>query len=221
MLPNLKLPAQVSIVHATAVPPLLVKGRCVAQTGDELLVEVPDGSDLPPNAQLIIDFAGDCGVSRAIVALLGRRDGKLLVQVTRIPTADKREYPRMHGGITLKYHVLPGGTAGVEAWLRGGAPAGAEYEPDPFMNFSVTGLAFDDVESCKDGDHIGFLLTVPGAPHTWRGVASVVRVARIPIDERDDTIPATHRIAVNFTDLPDEARVALGKHTERIQEAWL
>lgn len=223
MLPNLKLPAQVSIVHAAAVPPLLVKGRCVAQSGDELSLDVPDGTDLPPNVQLILDFAGDPGVSRAIVTLLGRRDGRLLVQVVRVPTADKREYPRMHGGITLRYHRLPttDRADAVDAWLRGGKPSSEEHEPDPFMNFSVTGLAFDDVVTCAEGDQLGFLLTVPGAPHTWRGVAEVVRVAKIPIDERDESIPATHRIAVNFVELPDEARVALGKHTERIQEAWL
>jgi hypothetical protein len=89
------------------------------------------------------------------------------------------------------------------------------------MNFSVTGLAFDDVETCQADDHLGFVITIPREEHTWRGVAHVVRVWRIPIDERDDSIPATHRIAVNFLQLPDDARAALGRHTERIQEAWL
>jgi hypothetical protein len=105
--------------------------------------------------------------------------------------------------------------------MRGGAPTGQEFEPDPFMNFSVTGLAFDDIESCRADDLLGFVITIPREAHTWRGVASVVRVWRIPIDERDESIAATHRIAVNFTELPDDARLALGRHTERIQEAWL
>ncbi len=223
MLPNLKLPAQVSIVHAASVPPLLVKGRCVKQTGDELSIEVPQGTELPANVQLIVDFAGEPGVSRAIVTVLGHRDGRLLVQVLRVPTSDKREYPRMHGGITLRYHLLPRATAldAADTWMRGGAPVGPEYEPDPFMNFSVTGLAFHDVVTCQEDDLLGILMKVPGVDHTWRGVASVIRVSKIPIDEHDDSIPATHRIAVNFHEIPDEARVALGKHTERIQEAWL
>ena len=89
------------------------------------------------------------------------------------------------------------------------------------MNFSVTGLAFDDLETCAEADVLAFVITVPGAPHSWRGAAVVVRVSRIPIDERDDTIPATHRVAVEFTEIPDDARVALGHHTERIQEAGL
>ncbi|MSQ02991.1 MAG: hypothetical protein EXR71_14070 [Myxococcales bacterium] len=223
MLPKLKLPAQVSIVHASAVPPLLVKGRCVTQAGDELSIEVPPGTELPASVQLIVDFAGEPGVSRAIVTVLGHRDGRLLVQILRVPTSDQREYPRMHGGITLRYHLLPRATAAeaAEVWMRGGPPAGREYDPDPFMNFSVTGLAFDDVVTCQEHDLLGILVKVPGVDHTWRGVASVVRVSKIPIDERDDTIAATHRISVNFHELPDEARVALGKHTERIQEAWL
>ncbi|GDX80306.1 hypothetical protein LBMAG42_21170 [Deltaproteobacteria bacterium] len=223
MLPNLKLPAQVSIVCAKAVPPLLVRGRCVAQNGDELSLEVPSGTELPANAPLIIDFTSESGVNRAIAAYLGKRDGNLLVQVTRVPTPDKREYPRMNGGITLRYHVLPKANAAdaLDAWMRGGKPVAQEHEPDPFMNFSVTGLAFDDLETCAEADVLAFVITVPGAPHSWRGAAVVVRVSRIPIDERDDTIPATHRVAVEFTEIPDDARVALGHHTERIQEAWL
>ncbi len=223
MMTNLKLPAQVSLVHASSVPPLLVKGRCVAQSGDELSLELPEGVELPASSNFILDFAGDAGINRAIVAYLGRRDGKVLVKITRVPTADKREYPRMNGGIVLKYHVLPKANLeeAVDAWLNGGRAVAPEHEPDPFMNFSVTGLAFDDVETCTDGDRIALVLTIPKEPHAWRGTGHVVRVWRIPIDERDDTIDATHRVAVEFVDLPDEARVALGRHTERIQEAWL
>jgi hypothetical protein len=223
MLPNLKLPAQVSIVHAAAVPPLLVKGRCLAQSGDELTLEVPSGTELPAGPPLIVDFAGDAGINRAIVVYLGRREGRVIVQITRVPTPDKREYPRMNGGIILRYHVLPKHNLdeAVDLWLRGGKAVAPEHEPDPFMNFSVTGLAFDDVETCAGDDRLAFVLTIPNEPHSWRGTAHVVRVWRIPIDERDESINATHRVAVEFVDLPDEARVALGKHTERIQEAWL
>jgi hypothetical protein len=223
MLPSLKLPAHVSIVHTATAPPRIVKGTCVAQSGDELSLEVPPDAGLPPNVPLIVDFSAESGVNRAIVVVLGNRDGRLLVKVTRVPTPDKREFPRMNGGISLRYHVLPrtDGEAAAEAWMRGGAPTGQEFEPDPFMNFSVTGLAFDDIECCRADDLLGFVITIPREAHTWRGVASVVRVWRIPIDERDESIAATHRIAVNFTELPDDARLALGRHTERIQEAWL
>ncbi len=223
MLPSLKLPAHVSIVHTATAPPRIVKGTCVAQSGDELSLEVPPDAGLPPNVPLIVDFSADSGVNRAIVVVLGHSDGRLLVKVTRVPTPDKREFPRINGGISLRYHVLQrtDGAAAADAWMRGGAHTGQEFEPDPFMNFSVTGLAFDDVESCRADDLIGFVITIPREAHTWRGVASVVRVWRIPIDERDESIAATHRIAVNFTELPDDARLALGRHTEYIQEAWL
>jgi hypothetical protein len=225
MTPNLRLPAGVSIVHAASTPPLLVKGRCLSQEGDAIVLEVPVGTSFPAGAQLVVDFAADAGISRAIVHLLQGvpdPDQRITARITRVPTPEKREYPRMNGGITLRYFVVPPtGQAQIEAWLRGGAEVGKVFEPDPFMNFSVTGLAFDDVETCTDGDLLGFTITVPGAPHTWRGAASVVRVWKIPVDERDDSIPATHRVAVNFTDLPDDAREALRAHTQRIQEAWL
>jgi hypothetical protein len=195
----------------------------VAQQGDVVTLEVPEGTVFPDGASLIVDFAPDAGVSRAIVHPVdtGRIEGGLLrAKVVRVPTPEKREYPRMNGGITLRYFVAKG-EAGVDAWMRGGEPTGPVHEPDPFMNFSVTGLAFDDLETCKDGDLLAFTITVPGAPVTWRGACSVVRVWRIPVDERDDSIPATHRVAVHFTDVPDDAREALKAHTERIQDAWL
>ncbi len=222
MLPTLKLPAQVSLVYAAATPPLLVKGRCVAQAADALTLEVPEGTDLPAASTVIVDFAAESGVSRVIASVTSVEGGRVALKVTRVPIPEKREYPRMNGGIVLKYFVVPGkDDAAVDAWIGGGEPVGKLHEPDPFMNFSVTGLAFDDLETCADGDTLGFTITVPGAGHTWRGAARVVRVWKIPIDERDDSIPATHRIAVNFLSLPDDAAEALRLHTQRIQEAWL
>ena len=225
MVPTLRLPAPVSIVHAASTPPLLVKGRCIAQEGDVVTLEVPEGTVFPDGASLIVDFAPEAGVTRAIVHPLESgavAGGRMRAKVVRVPTPEKREYPRMNGGITLRYFVIKGDpVAGTDAWMRGGAAPATLFEPDPFMNFSVTGLAFDDLENCKDGDTLGFTITVPRADHTWRGACSVVRVWRIPVDERDDSIPATHRVAVHFTELPDDARAALKAHTEHIQDAWL
>lgn len=222
MLPTLKLPAQVSLVYAAATPPLLVKGRCVAQANDGITLEVPEGTNLPDGSSVIVDFTPESGVSRVIAAVSSVSGGRVELRVTRVPIKEKREYPRMNGGIVLKYFVVPGrDDAAVDAWMAGGEAPGKLHEPDPFMNFSVTGLAFDDLETCADGDTLGFTITVPGAGHTWRGAARVVRVWKIPIDERDESIEATHRVAVNFLALPDEAAEALRKHTQRIQEAWL
>lgn len=225
MVPSLRLPSPVSIVHAASNPPLLVKGRCVGQEGDVVTLEVPEGTVFPDGASLIVDFAPDAGVTRAIVHPLDSGPvlgGRLRAKVVRVPTPEKREYPRMNGGITLRYFVVKGDpAAGVDAWLRGATPPAVMHEPDPFMNFSVTGLAFDDLETCKDGDMLAFTITVPRVNLTWRGACSVVRVWRIPVDERDDSIPATHRVAVHFVELPDDARAALKEHTERIQDAWL
>ncbi len=222
MVPNLKLPAPVSLVYAAATPPLLVKGRCVSQAGNELTLDVPEGTDLPAGHSVIVDFSAEAGVSR-VIATVGLSEGtRLLVKVTRVPTPEKREYPRMNGGITLKYFVISGNNPdAVDAWLKGGNATGKLYEPDPFMNFSVTGLAFDDLDTCSDGDTLAFTLNVPGVSHTWRGAARVVRIWKIPIDERDESIPATHRIAVHFSVLPEDAAEALRVHTQRIQEAWL
>lgn len=224
MTPALRVPTPVSIVHAASDPPLLVKGRVVAQEGELLDMDVPSGTpSLGSGESLVLDFPRDAGVARAIVHVASHEGTRVRARIVKVPVSDQREYPRMHGGIRLRYCIVPAGQedAASDAWLRSGTPTGPFYDPDPFMNFSATGLAFEDKDHAKEGEVILCSLGVPGDPHDWRATADVVRVMRIPIDERDEGVDATHRVAVHFRDLPDEAREALRRHTLRIQEAYL
>ncbi len=226
---SIRVPTPVSIVHAASEPPLLVKGKVVSQKGDLIDIDMPSGTPtLSPGASLILDFPPDAGVARAIIHVVAHGSAsagggsRLVGRVVKIPIADQREYPRMHGGIRLRYTVVPGNnTDAADAWLRDGTASAVAREPDPFMNFSATGLAFEDIEACAEGDIMLCAVGVPGNTHNWRATASVVRVMRIPIDERDEGVDATHRVAVHFIDIPDEAREALRQHTIRIQEAYL
>jgi hypothetical protein len=218
---SIRLPTPVSVVHVTAEPPLVVRGRALATPGESVEIEVPEGT--PPLANgtsLILDFPPDAGAARAIVVVERHEGRRLIARVDKVPRADLREYPRVHGGVALTYGTLAS-EAAADEWLRGGAGPAKVRDPDPFMNFSATGLAFEDIESCREGDLLALSVGIPGSTVRWRATAKVVRVARIPIDERDEDLPATHRIAVHFVSIPDEAREALLIHTDRIQEAYL
>ncbi len=130
---------------------------------------------------------------------------------------EQRAEPRAYGTLDLAYHR--GTDADVAAWLAGGPPVAPVRVPDPTMNFSPGGLAFDDLPACADGDLLLLEIGVPGEPARWRGAARVLRVSPIPIDERDDHVPATHRIAVQVTSLSPDGEAALRAYTARVRQA--
>ncbi|MDP2314642.1 MAG: hypothetical protein Q8P41_17190 [Pseudomonadota bacterium] len=132
---------------------------------------------------------------------------------------DQRSVPRAHGTLLLRYHRAPDGEDDLPAWLAGGPPRGVERSPDPTMNFSEAGIAFDDMPACADGDVLLLELGIPGEAPRWRGAARVLRVSPIPIDERDDFVAATHRVAVMLIALPDEGSRALRDYTARTRQA--
>jgi hypothetical protein len=127
--------------------------------------------------------------------------------------------PRAHGTLDFRYHRAPGGAADVAAWVAGGPARSAERAPDPTMNFSAAGIAFDDMPVCADGDVLLFELGIPGEPRRWRGGARVDRISPIPIDERDDFVAATHRVAITLDTFADDGLTALQAYTERTRQA--
>lgn len=103
-------------------------------------------------------------------------------------------------------------------WLAGGSVLGVSRTPDRDMSLSASGFAFDDQLHADEGDLLLVEFAIPGDTVRHRATARVCRVARIPIDERDDMIDATHRIACAFVGLPDGAFEALCVYTRRIQD---
>lgn len=215
-----RLPASVSILYPGRDEPLLVRGRALRLDGEKLDLELPEGApESRPGESVILDFVADGGGGRAIANVESQSGGLLVVRVTRLPKSDLREFPRMMGGIDLAYAVAPDNEELVASWLAGGG--GIQLRtPDPYMSFSTTGLAFDDLERCKENDLLLMEFSVPNEGGRHRCSGRVVRVSRIPIDERDDAVDATHRIAVNFETIDEGARIALIHHTEHCQEAF-
>jgi hypothetical protein len=134
-------------------------------------------------------------------------------------TGDQRNEPRGAGPLHFRYHLPARGDRDVQGWLAGRPATGPEHLPDLLMNFSPAGIAFDDLPRCVDGDALCFELGIPDDPRRWRGAATVLRVSPVPIDERDEGVAATHRIAVSVTSLPGEAIEALRNYTVRTRQA--
>lgn len=216
----LRSPAPVSIIYGTPDPPVFAQGVVVRADGDELDIEV-DTAGIPAGARLVLQF-GDNEIScpRAAIVLHAAESGLLQTRLVKTAPPDKREYPRVHGAVNVRYRVADDEDA-ADAWMRGADVPGVDLVPDPFMNFSATGLAFDDRETAREGDMLLVQFGLPQGARTWRATARVVRVAPIPVDERDEGVDATHRIAVAFERVSEEAVEALGRYTLRIQDAWL
>ncbi|MCA9556486.1 MAG: hypothetical protein KC933_41060, partial [Myxococcales bacterium] len=141
-----------------------------------------------------------------VSATVIERDGPFLRAMERRRKArDRRVFPRVVGGIPLRYRIVHTREAEVVTarWMAGApdaAPASEWRHPDPFMNFSATGLRFDDEPLAEAGDILLCELGVGGRPEHWRAVATVVRL--IPIHGAHEIPGACHHVAVMFSDAP-------------------
>ena len=167
-----------------------------------------------------------------IMGIVSGVDGRRLqVKTDRVVEADKRDFPRLQGGISVKYRVLGGqeSQAEAEAWVDGkDLTAQGEWRvPDPFMDFSGSGLRFCDQLCCEEGDLLLMKMQVPPSGNPWRATARVVRLSPMRTEEEEDQDEKalqdapTHHIAVAFEKVPAEATEALAAFTLRIQDALL
>jgi len=222
----------VEVVCLSVSPPVIRKGRvtCHGEGPCEVVLEEPEPR-LEPGMRIVLDGRPDRDVR--IKGLVAGREGQTLrVETQRVVPSDKRSFPRMYGGIHVRYRVVAPDRAEAitAAWVSGqDAPVseGDWREPDPFMDFSGTGLRFEDRLHCKMNDLLLMELALPSSGDKWRATARVVRVDPIRpenLEGRDEfrQEPApTHQIAVQFVDLPTGATEALTAFAMRIQDALL
>jgi hypothetical protein len=224
--------APVEIICLSVTPPVIRRGRVTGQEEGrcEVVLEEPEPR-LEPGMRVVLEGGPDREIRiKGLVA--GREGRRLRVETQRVVPPDKRSFPRMYGGIHVRYLVLSAGEgeAMASAWVSGDdAPAreGEWREPDPFMDFSGTGLRFEDQLKCRTNDMLLMELALPGSEERWNATARVVRVDPIrpeDLEGRDEEHrkqAATHQIAVQFAHLPAEATEALTAFAMRIQDALL
>jgi hypothetical protein len=214
----------VDVICLSVSPPLIRRGRVTRHREGpcEVVLEGPEPA-LEPGMRIVLDGGPDRDMR--IKGRIAEREGsRLRVETERVVPSDKRSFPRMYGGIHVRYRVLAADPEGkiASAWVDGEDVPGNEGEwraPDPFMDFSGTGLRFEDQLHCATNDLLLMELALPSSEDRWRATARVVRVDPIrpeeeegPGKEKEPPAP-THQVAVQFVDLPTEATEALTADT--------
>lgn len=215
-------PTQVELLCLTSDGPLMFEGRArYGAEGDQIEVDLSaPASNKLQGSQAIITFPVK-GAPRVTAQIIHAEGNRLSLTSPRLRPRDKRLYPRLYGNIPLRYrlHNDSEGELSVHRWLAGsthGGPQPPLRTPEPFMNFSVSGLCFEDTISIEHDAMLLLEMGVGELPDRWRATGRVVRVQKLP----DGDTPL-YSIALNFETLPDDAMQALSDFTLTIQEALL
>jgi hypothetical protein len=224
------VPIQVLCLSST--PPLIRNGRVTSREAgryDVMLAEPEPAFKV--GMRVVLD--GGPGTAIRIMGVVAEASmSQLRVQTGRVVQPDKRAFPRMYGGVSVGYRVLTAKERAkvAPAWIAGEDKPrreGAWHEPDPFMDFSGSGLKFEDELHCKVGDLLLIELHVAPSDDRWHATGRVVRIEPLrpddmeASDEEQQGPAPTHQIALQFEHLPQEAREALAAFTLKIQNALL
>lgn len=208
---------EVGVVCIVGGTPVIARGRVVGADGAVLHLALAGERCLPVRARAILEHPGrDGATARDIVTIVASSPAALSVRRVDARPPDRREYPRLRGTVLLRYRTCD--VDERDGWLRGDAGGGVFRTPCPSMDFSATGLAFEDAPVARPGDQVLMELALPDEARAWRCAGTVVRVAPTgsPTRAGDE---ATHEIAVRIDAIPREATMALTRYTLRVQEA--
>ncbi len=181
---------------------------CIVDLVDDITIEVP--LDTPVYIELpSIDGA-------RITGRLRRRVGsRVTVDVTRNSNERQRYFPRVTGGMSVEYRLVPNSMTDAlgRSWLRGLSVAnnGEWYAPSGEVEFSASGLRCEDGVGCAVGD---LLLLALNPENKSRPIRATARVVRTLID-------TSRTIAVEFVDIRTQDLEVLAQHTYDRQLATL
>ena len=222
---NTNTPTQVELLCLTDDGPVMFEGRArYGASEDEIEVDVSGlVQGKLAGSQAILTFP-DHDTPRLTARVFQAVGNHLVLSAPRLRPRDKRLYPRLYGNIPLRYqvHSPTDGDLAVHRWLAGSSQdldPRPWRSPEPFMNFSVNGLCFDDTVACKEGDLLLLHMGVGEGAQRWRATGRVVRVSEIPPEE-DGGAPL-FQVALSFEAISDDAMEALSDFTMAIQEALL
>ena len=203
------------IICASGKTPIMANGTLLSRAETEVTVQCDaSAAAIEQGAKVVLTF--DEGGERwtGVVDTVENHDGNIHLRVVapNAHTSDKRDYPRLHAGLPIRYRV--GTPNDASDWLTGTAVEDHWHTPDPYMNFSVSGLRFEVTEDIREGQLLLISLRIGESESVWRTTATVIRVF-----EGD---ASTHRTAaVSFKHLPDDALSALSDLTLQIQETLI
>jgi hypothetical protein len=212
----------VDIVCANGDIPFLARGRVRSQRLGIFTIDVDrDSSGLSVGARVILSQPD--GRSDRIVARVDSAIGNTLIcSQEQLRQRERREFPRLHGGLPVRYRRLSMAefTATATRWLRGSEDpsvvGGADVwrQPERFMNYSVTGLRFRTDDDVRFHEVVLLELGVADSTDRWRCTARCVHAG--PVDPDGAQV-----IALEFIQIPAEARAALTDMTLDAQAVLL
>ncbi len=99
----------VEIICLSVTPPVIRNGRvtCQGEGPCEVVLEEPEPR-LEPGMRVVLDGGPDRDL-RIKGLVTGMEGLRLRVETERVVPTDKRSFPRMYGGIHVRYRVLPAG----------------------------------------------------------------------------------------------------------------
>lgn len=214
---DLPLPSTIDALLLISPDPIWLTGYAWIEEG-AISIEFPYlPSGITLNTKAILNFPLD--KSPMITTEVDHiQDNKLQLSLSRIHERDKRAFPRHYGNIPLFFRVLEDTEEELvtrqwkanvidvdESWSR----------PEPFMNFSVSGVSFENSEAAAVGQVALVEFCVGQDTTKWRGLARVVRCRLLSQKE------SRYEIAIHFEFLPEEAVMLLSEFTLSIQEAMM
>lgn len=202
------------------------RGRVEAVPGQllDLMLEAAD-APLSAGAAVVLDWHG-VPQPRMVATVIEAAHPRYRLHLRRQVARDRRVFPRVLGGIALRYQRVAAGhdlgAACIDWVALGLAPnGGLNFEvPDPLMNFSVNGLRFKDDGRLAPGDCLLCEVGVLSQTARWRTVATVARRAADDDDEPTDRGTADGpgpQVALRFSEPPEGLVEALAAYTLSLQ----
>jgi len=215
--------SSVDVVCTSLVPPVIARGRITHYDGLAYDLEIDE--PVPPitiGAQVILDLTEQQGAR--VIATISEVQGRRMKAAQKaVSEPDKRAFPRLYGSVDLQYRNAKEGenASTIDAWIASGLEGAGEtwHTPDPFMNFSVTGLKFEETTNHDIGEILLLSFTIPTSDTTFRCRGKVARCKELP--NQAGVAIKSNSIAVEFLDMSPEGREALSEFTLLIQGVLL
>ena len=187
----------------TGVPRVLT-GTLVSVQDDLFSVEFEE-ADLNVSGSVVLNFP-DSSRERVMTRLASYDAPVYRFQESRKVAPDKRNYPRLYAGLQVHYREQG----------KDGAPW---HQTDEYMNFSVSGLAFEGTGTVPMGASIDLKIAIAGEARDWVVSGKVIRCDALSDAEQQELesgLKTTSSLAVAFTLVPADCREALEALTLRM-----
>ena len=203
--------------------PVAANGQAKMHSSEVIELDMASDMSQLADGDLVILTFPEAEMPRMEAVVREVEGTRMLCSSRRLREAERRDYPRLHAGLPIRFRVLqrPDEEALADSWLNGDDEAlssGDWIQPDEFMNFSVTGLAFEGDPWAQSNDLLLLEMSFRTQEEPLRATARVIRV--FTLDSKQTEEGHTHRTAIQFESMPDTVRRALSDLTLQIQDSF-